>query len=1187
MTEVRAFDAQALNLQHRHRIEASAGTGKTFSIATLYTRALIEQGAHPGQLLVVTFSRAATSELRERLRERVALAARRAGDRVAGRQSDSMDTTLLGMIDASLDAALASSERTAPSQMASLAQHLQGCAQSMDEAAIFTIHGFCQRLLNDYPADFALFDQPAFIDNQDALFDQAVADTKRQCAHQPGVAEQIKDAESSAKTLIALGCELAEPAHAVALLGDFAARLRQQRALLQRCLGNRSAFNAKRKFLTRGMPDLLLALADTESDAQLAELMAALPEAVDQTKLPGELSADLLKLCSDPASLYLKDKGPSAEDLQALTRLCAGLDQRAMLLGLAVAMTPAPQRQLTSAILTRLKAIKQRARVMSFDELISRVAQGLNGATLSAMQAAMQTRFRLAMVDEFQDTDSGQFAIFDRLFPRTGNTGMVFIGDPKQAIYGFRGGDVDTYLSASRSADQHWTLTTNYRSTPALIGAMNTLYAPLTAADSGLLGTGIHYEPVQAGLGDTTLRINGEAVPPLRLLASEDDPLEPAERMAQLIRHYLDGQLVNNKGQRQVSPGDIAVLCKSHAQIAALRQRLSALSIPSATRKGASVYLSVEAHEMVILLRALLAPREERYLRSLLASPLFGYAIAELDDMLTDHRQLEGWLERLLTWRQNAQRFGLVAVVIQLLRQQLPTLRQYPDSERRVRNWQHLAELTQSTFLARHSLQEVLRELQEQIHRAEQGDTAASEAELRLETDQAAVQLLTLHAAKGLQFPIVLLAPLPAGNNRTDALRLPGADDGVSRACLNPPTAIGASNNEAELQRLLYVGLTRAEVICNVLWKADHIKSSGFKDPVSKLLLAHSPDAPSMDDALARLRACAGIECLQSEQLETEPAPYALEQAETPRFRIPADPDFRPPWFLTSFTALVRGVQLDGQALAPGLSAEDEIAPANALLPAGSDVLSRYRGAQLGQVLHDLLEAKDFARWQRDKDNDLDELIEQTWRRHGLVVAPYDQPRLCQAIRERLADTCTTPFIDDHRLTDLERCSLAEMEFMLSMQGAALAAVSQRLAAAGIGEGRLDLTRDGQRPLLNGMLNGFIDLLACVDERWYVIDYKSNDLGPRPDDYAPSALHQAMLTHHYDLQAALYQLALHRHLARTLPDYQPHKHLGGTRYLFLRGLNGRVDSPGIYAEAADVGLILDLDRLMAGKQVSA
>lgn len=1185
-----------LPLQGVQLIEASAGTGKTFTLATLFTRLVVEQGLRIGQILAVTFTEAATQELRKRIRERLALAARLVEQ--PGEEAQAPDVQLTRAI-------LQRHLETGTESAAALARRLQRAADEIDLAAIFTIHSFCARVLREHAMESGhAFQPPELLTSERELHDQLAADLWRVHANDVDTLDALvrlwKTPDALAADLAALIAPLpllpavsSQPLQdprpalhsaAAALVSAIDTHAVQAQAVIAEAF-DRKVFDgrrAKRPSFDKAFGELLQGRASADWARG------------DKTHVDKLLPSALRGYCRDDA----QGQCPQSPLFEALQVWWQAADAQALWLR---AQAVALLHRLREQARMRLDDLKRIARVQTYDDLIDGVARALEGPDRDTLVRHLRAQYAIALVDEFQDTDDRQWGIFQTVFGDSAETreaglapALFLIGDPKQAIYGFRGGDIHTYLAAKHVAATAPPLNRNFRSRPAVLRALQALY---DTAGAQAFGTAdIQFEPVLPGSvrEDADYLRDGAPAPGLvlRVLHSDDGKPFNAEPSRQYASDAcvaaIHGVLSDARAgratlrDRPVQPGDIAVLVRRHSEATRIQQALAAVGIPAVAAGKQSLYATAEARDLRVLLLALLQPADEGRLRAALATVLLGYSAAQIAAM-----EREGDLQRdlqaqLLHWRERWQRGGPFAVVADVCAGQAERLLGLIDGERRLTNYLQLAELLQEAAARTLGLHGLLDWLQVQMAHADQND---EQQLLRLESDARRVQIITLHKSKGLEYPLVFLPfiGIDGGAPNTDThctvhtaqgrvlhWKLDKDDDWEVASTLRERA------QRDEDARLLYVGLTRAE---HALWVACGDLAG----------LARTPLAPMLEP-LQAARVSADV-LIDDTPLPPRPAQLPVERegplppVRAVTRRVPHD------WWVYSFTQLAQadaGTEDDIEAAAteaPAAAADEPAGgglPLEPAAPADAEAAEapdpRFMGSRFGNVLHDALEDTDFAAWGTwqvgdDAPDGQGEVLRASLRAEG--YGDEDLEDGVAVLVPLVGLTLTVPLPEGGALHELRPGDYrAEIEFHFALQPTAVPALLEVLHAHGVVRERRGF---GTRRWLEGLMTGKIDLTYVRDGRWYVLDYKSNRL----PGYGPELLDAAMRHSEYDLQALVYTVALHRWLRFRLGShYDYSRDMGGIRYLFCRGLG--VPGEGIHARTFSAGLVDALDALFAG-----
>ncbi|PZO09227.1 MAG: exodeoxyribonuclease V subunit beta [Lysobacteraceae bacterium] len=1177
-------------------VEASAGTGKTFTLATLYARLVIELKLPVSSLLAVTFTDAATQELRTRIRERLQLAAGIAdGEPVDPSKADHVITQVL------VQAALAHEP------VARLRLRLRQAAEQMDLAPVYTIHGFCRRALADHaieaghaPGDVEL------VKNERSLREEVATDLWRMVCQDADDAGALMalwaspaDMAASLRDLVNVDVLLPED-----VAPDVAAEKELRAALAEAARSVALGYQAHGAETKRQLDAAINAGWMHASHFSSARLQLGW-QTLHAWVIGGCIGAPAgndddrkrLLLAGDEQIQAKTNKAHRAETALISNPFTKAVDQWEWLRRKVVEFDSQRRIRLVHRLRRdaagQLARLKRERRLQGFDDLIRSLATALAGQHGQRLAECLRAQYRIALLDEFQDTDPQQWDIFRRVFAQAPEDGLpralFLIGDPKQAIYRFRGGDVFTYLDAAKQAEGHATLAQNFRSRPLALQAVQALYADAGATPFG--EAGISFVPVGAGgsVADDALRLDGAVAPALHVLALPDAPsgvysadggrAAAATACVATVRQLLsDGYATcrEAKQMRAVRPGDIAVLVQSHRESRLMQRTLARAGVPFVAQGRDSLYASSEAQDLLTLLEACLHLADDSRLRGALATSLIGLDAAALAALDSDGQGHRLWQDRALGWRTRWEKHGPLALVTDLCAANAPRLLALDDGERRLTNWLQLAESLQSEGSG-HDSPAVLALLRQRIADA---DADNDEELMRLESDAARVRVLTLHKSKGLEFPIVMLPFLSQAGSSAPrgGLALARFHDGVRRvarmkagddAAYKEASDRDKAETRAEKLRLLYVGLTRARL---ATWVCFGPTKDALDTPLADLLFGAErvvkPESLSAAairerlDALA-LSAPAAIRVADA-ALAVPPgapaleAPMALPPAAQPVRYFARD------WWVHSFSGLAR--EAGG---AEERRAADESEP---LLPG-----SRFAGARFGNVLHEALEEVDFAAWRDAGDAPpagQSAALERALRNGGYGT-PNDLAEGVPLLAKLVFHTLNVSLPEGVRLCDLPSAQRRpEMEFHFSLAPARLDAVLALMHGHGLVVARQAF---GKRERLEGLMTGFIDLVYEHAGRFHVLDYKSNQL----PDYGPDTLADAMAHSEYDLQYLLYTLALHRWLRFRLPGYDYDRHFGGVRYLFCRGLDSsRADSPGIHASTPPRALVEALDALL-------
>ena len=1115
-----------LPLQGRQLIEASAGTGKTYNITRLYIRLLLETDFQVQNILVMTFTNAATQELRLRLDKEI---------RYAIQQWQSSES----QPDAFYSALI---ELHAPDK-AKL--KLQRALQNLDEAAVFTIHGFCKKVLADQAFESGLRFDAGLDTDLDILYVQVVQDWYRRIAQAPeflAIAEKWSSPEAFYQSF-APAIQSIEP-----VVLPYQDVETQPRDWMSSWADERDGFIAKQVSNRR-------AAATKAAWQQYADLL----DVYAQRGVSGEDDLALLVQLQREKDFKDAKKHGMYPELYLASVQAVALSNRALAAVIEQGILWCRE---------ALRDAKQRQNVMDFDDLIQILATQLQAGDQGMRLAdAVATQYPVTLVDEFQDTDTLQYSIFDRISRSAHAQLLVMIGDPKQAIYAFRGGDVFAYLQARNSADQQWHMGTNYRSVPGVVAGYNALFA------GNPFDFGIDYHPVAAAVSDAHCLqdpLSDEAMQ--WVLFNGDKENKPVQTdiaewlVDEIVRLQSQCQLAasNAEGQRPVSASDIAILVASKDQANVVKTALARRGIDAVYLSNReTIWSRIEAAQFLVFLKGVDQPNDKRAMTAALATHWFGLTPIELHQLSEDDQYHSDWRLRLEKLRAHWQQHGLLSMAFKVIQQHYQQHGNEPD--RQLTNDVHLLELAQQESANKSDSRELI------LWVAQQQRLAAKTSELRLESDDDLVRIVTHHGSKGLEYPVVFLPFVSYGIDRkkaSDLVNIHASTDQSSMRVVMPDTdqqAREKREQNAEQVRLLYVAATRAK---QRLYLVAAPFKSFEKSPLGLLL--------GTSDAGATL---SKVTALQSGAINTCELPYTAKgdrvavhhdtaHLDTRRFQGRIERD----WWLSSFTALTRNKRHEGLSqperdmdIDPAVATSNTVPSVRFQLP---------KGAQSGNLLHSVFEQVDFHNPQWSAVNQRMQLSYphllvdvcangdfaemNTWF-DDILAAPLNDAGMHLGVLQR------------HQL-------LRETEFYFPMS---VVDHQQNQLAAFLSEQRKTPVLLPSEHRLKGMMHGFIDLIFEYEGRYYLADYKSNWLGDTLEHYHRDAMHGAMHQHFYDLQYWIYLLALHRYCRTTVPDYDPARHLGGVYYLFLRGMDTSGQT-GVYFQPADVAALQLLDALFTG-----
>jgi len=1181
-------------------VEASAGTGKTYCLSSLFLRLLFERGLHVSEILVVTFTNPATEELKERIRQKLRHALRAFGKVLKSPKGPYSE-------DPFVDSLCRVWEVERIQDALELARD---AIRDFDQASIHTIHGFCHRLLYENAFETGQPFDSKLLTSEQELRREVALDFYRSRLHglpeklfynkrmRPSLAldllEELLSYQSRHPELKVVPTPPQQPplpqTHKIKTVFDRLKELWPKEKEALRGLLISWPLNA-RIYKRPGSPERVK-LVD--------ELLMSMDMALWPPWPLLPLSQGLEKL-SRSYILAKVNKGHQIDPPEIL-KLCQEFWEAGEELNEeSLKLVPLLKAEFLNFALPRLKALKQRQHVRTFSDLVEAVDHALRGPGGPLLKASINSRYKAALIDEFQDTDPIQFRIFNSLFG-TKERPLFLIGDPKQAIYGFRGAEIYTYLQAARKVESRFTLTQNYRSHKGLVGAVNRIFTlknhPFVFKEIGFVKGTASKEAER-----NRLEINGAPSAPMKVWLLGEGNYKNKEKLTQLICPLVASEIqrlieLGRQAKavidgRPLKSSDLAVLVRTNLQAAQIQQALNALGIHSVVYGGQSVWNTAEADELERILWAVATPEDEGLLRGALATTILGATADQLHGLLTEApgpgSSTAKWdliLERFKGYRALWQEQGFVVMMGSLIRKEgiKARLLGQPYGERRLTNLLHLVELIQQALSQRRmGISGLLRWMGDQ----RRGGNEKGEASLmRLESDEEAVKILTIYKSKGLEFPVVF-CPF-AWDSKGLGRHLLFHPKGDEMVCLDLGSsqidehAKQASREKlSEELRLLYVALTRARSCCYlVLCPYKSSEPSGL-DYLFSAFYDHESREPGFEKFKEGMKKILGGNefdfTLPPQEPLTSKGPPASPQ--NLRCRV-FDREVPKDWSITSFTALA------GQKDSPELPDHDttlshDLEPiqwAEESLKRDS-FLYFPRGTRAGSFIHNVLEGLDFSHMEPGV---VEDLVGKRLEAFGF------EKEWKGAVCQMLMDLVNTPLDPSHpgltfsqigmneRLNELEfsfpikKIDPQTLTHLLGLEGTQL---QGKMARGSIGK----LTFAPVR----GFMKGFIDMVFRWDGRFFLVDWKSNYLGPLAEDYGPESLKEAMVSELYVLQYHIYALALHQYLKARIKDYDYSEHFGGVYYVFLRGINRAWGvGKGIFRDRPDERLIEELARAM-------
>jgi exodeoxyribonuclease V beta subunit len=1209
---MKQFNLESDPIEGMNVLEASAGTGKTFTIAGLYLRLVLEKATDVNKILVVTFTEAATAELNQRIRDTLKTALRAFTRKLSGEEQPGITDypSPIPLLVQTLDAAGAIKRLTVN-------------LQTFDEASIFTIHGFCRMLLLENSFECGTQFDCELETNQDALIESVVSDYwRRTVGHaSPLLIRAMNEAKEEMnvgaltrlvrQAMDHLDVEvIPEPPEVDAdgAARDYAALIERARHMWEQEGGKIEALlagNAQLKQTSYAPEKIRVKASSVALFLSMPAGSALFPDSLD-VFTQAKVNETVKKNCTPPThgffALMDECKGASMELADVYKAAVLGVKRRAF-----------------DYAAKHLERRKRELNILAFNDLLLKTRDALRSPSARMLMEKMRSRFSAVLIDEFQDTDPVQHEIFSRLFA-DGGTILFYIGDPKQAIYGFRGADVFAYMTATAQKDvKKATLAMNYRSTKGLINAVNLIFS--RAVDPFVIReiefSSVNYPEAKP---DCRLMVDGrEAVPMVLMYKSYARPEgsrkglslnkdqsaacvidAAADEIARLLTLGAQGKAYIEKGGvcEWLNENSIAVLVRTNKQARQMQEALRDAGVYSIVHSKQSIFSSQEADDVLRVMEAAEEPGSASRVRSALITTILGVTSEELDSLNRDGAAMGARHEKFMSLNAEWKKSGFIEMFTRLMEEEeiLSRVLALEDGERRAANVLQLAELLQKAESEeRLSPGALVKWLANKIATDEQ---EAEEYVENLSTDERAVNIVTVHGSKGLQYKIVFCPflwevpqPRPGATDPPVFFHETTTREGgkhqlvfdIGSAEKESHKRIASEEDLAERARLAYVAVTRAEYQCYILYG----NFSSAEESAAVYLLhgdayggqgieAFLADEKAVFAQLDRLSKDSGgtISALRmpdpARNRFTRPGAGAHAHDELlplPRTRTVIDTS----GMISSFTSLsVHEARPAAQTYVDEVQDPETIAD-----PAASgDAVSFARGRLAGDFFHEVLEKVEF-----DLSNAA-ELVGAKMRKYNLDAA--DEAAAIGVVRNVLTKTLGVVG-EDFSLSTLERAQRRqEVEFYFPVSTFTRRRLRHFLNAYMHRDGEGTGREEASDAAVKGWLTGKIDMIFMHRNTFYLVDWKSNFLGPLRDDYAPERLRGAMVRSDYFLQSLIYTVAADRYLRGRLPDYSYERNFGGVFYLFLRGIDAAsADDCGIFFEKPDAASIAGLSELIA------
>ncbi|MBI9068506.1 MAG: UvrD-helicase domain-containing protein [Salinivirgaceae bacterium] len=1093
-TALTNFDVVEVPLKGSNLIEASAGTGKTYSIAILVVRMVIEKNIELKEILMVTFTKAAVAELEVRIRKFIREAYSYAS------HNSKIDSTIQTIVDNGINS-------YGKNEVIIL---LNKARKQLDETSIFTIHSFCQKTLTEFAFETGQAFGSNVIEDEAALITQATNKYWR---------ENITTLNTELLTILV--------DHGLAKAALF-------NVVAKSSWGKKFIFNEKLDLnnslaLLNNLEEKISAAMDVFNDTFSASTEKSLDNIGNKghafnafSSLTDNANAFRNKLIEKQSAAYVQKKFPQLLELAIEVQ-----EAEHELENTAKAINYFLYGHAITYSQSIIRSAKDKQSLFSFDDLITKLHSSIDSEIL---RAAIRKQYKAVFIDEFQDTDQKQYEIFNTLFNK--HSILFYIGDPKQSIYSFKGTDIDTYLDASKSVDDSFTMSSNYRSTAGYIKAMNSLFSN---TENPFFDTRINYEKVKAGMTIPELTLDSTKIDPLLVYKCANNT-EIINQTANQVMDLLTGDY--KIGDRKVMPSDIGILVRANAKGTEIKKKLNKLSIPAITIDDSRVMESEQSTLIANILKAIFEPNKPNINKALLTyltnKTKEDLLSAESEEDIEIFKKLNRtWIEKGVFSALNS--FMDAYNVLSTIYKKAPT-----NAERIITNILQINEIIHKKEIqSKLSPKEVIHWLVFAIAGAE----VSGDFTQRLENDEDAVKIVTIHKSKGLAYNIVIAPYLDLSsdhNSKWDIIEY--KDPALNKYCFSyDKTAteekLYSEQTERENRRLIYVALTRAVYMGIIIHNTRGAKATnGIK--------------PFLDASIAKNH------LNFSTNLEDTDLKYNDRKSDTPK--VPKTFSATPinsKWNSYSFSLLNKY--------------EKHTNPAPLKLSDNYDKFifnSFPRGDIAGNFMHYLFENINFT------TNDFSSAIKRAKNKYASIFGTSTNYDLDFSLNEMLVHVLNAklPISNSFTLAQLTNENrLVEMGFNYKMEGFSTKDLQKLIPD-------INLATLGN---IQGFMTGFIDLLFEHEGKFYILDWKSNYLGNSTENYEPVALEKAVIASNYHLQYHIYTLATKLYLQNCVPNFNFTKHFGGVIYVYTRGCRSG-EGTGIYYTMPELDTIVALEKLM-------
>ena len=1154
MNSSKVLDSVTVPLSGINLVEAAAGTGKTYNIQNLVARLILENKLNIDEIVVLSFTNEAAAELGKRIHKIL-------DDILALLEnipvSDPKQALAILKHDREINPDTPDDQRI---------RRIRNALRDFDLANISTINGFCQKLQIQFAFESNLTFDSRLETAPQGMVVELLEDWMRNKFYGDSLEDELIAALVSQQNIAelerhVLDFNLVIPEYPkIDLIAELDELIKLYETYDDIANLNETMFSKRSKFIKHHKSfETALNRQDYVTILELAEFFA-----------PEPLLSSALKA--------------SKEDVQKVISEALFFQHCQRIGELRITAEAALKADAIKYARNRFAELARRDNFMTFSDQIRVVDEALQNST--GLKAKLQEKFKAGIIDEFQDTDAMQYRIFKNMFYRPENC-VFLVGDPRQAIYRFRGGDINAYLRTKQEISEIgniYHLDTNHRSSVKMVSAVNDIFAN---RDKPFGNIDIDFPELAARPAEEApeLRCGDQSATHalIRHCSSQGNNdfllLACAQRIGKLISKECLEKLPDGS---PIRPGNIVVLLRGHDECRQMQAILEFYNIPAVCLKNGNVYSDIEAYALYQVMLAALDPGDHRKVSTALASLLCNIPLAELDTSVTaNESKFASHMEKFHKINQLWYQQGFAVMFEYFLNafSVRENLAARPDGERRLTNLYQLGELLNAKVESQRMPPLVITEkFGDLIAQSKDQLSQDEENEELMSSGDSTVRIMTIHTSKGLQFPIIMLPGLQRLSN--SAGKLDGVFyNGKSRELNLDGNLLHQEIEAREIQeeklRLIYVAITRAKYRCEI-FESDQLSNSVWNNlilPVKAKLytqpLEFSPE----------------YKCIPGMEFELVDS-------------IPKIPDIHPQWQLTSYSALTKNVS--GQTSTSndnspvdhdefsGSRTEDSDADKDKDKTNTFSPFTLPGGAGFGNTLHEIFERIDF-----NGDKSIFERAAVTLLKRSGNQELCKQSGYAEAAGNWLYGIFHTPLTDfdgeKFTLSEIpESDRLTEMEFYCSMQGFDLKELKSQLLEYIQNEfGMADLQDDWENCFDGGILNGFIDLIFRRNGRYYIVDWKSNSLKGKPENFLPEKLPAAMHHSFYFLQYMFYLVALVRHLRHfnngVFGEKEYDNMVGNVYYLFLRGISPSYDQRGIFQSRPSWQIIHKLEELVCVK----